>query len=301
MQDLNDLYYFVQIVEHGGFAAAGRALGMPKSRLSRRLALLEQRLDVRLIQRSTRQFQVTEPGRLYYSHCKAMLIEAEAAQAAVERLQLEPSGLIRLSCPVTLLQVHVSAMLAGFMQRYPQVRIELEATNRRVDVLAEGLDLAIRVRPPPLADSELVLRVLADRGQCLVASPELVQQRGAVTEPQQLSAWPSLGLGSSQQSFVWQLFGPGGVSVQVPHQPRLMTTDMVSLRAAAIAGLGVVQLPRLMLTEAFTEGTLVRLLPDWSPQPELIHLVFPSRRGLLPSVRALIDFLAARFAELDED
>ena len=115
MQDLNDLYYFAQVVDHGGFAPAGRAIGMPKSRLSRRIAQLEERLGVRLIQRSTRQFAVTELGRTYYEHCKAMLVEAEAAQAAIEMTRAEPCGLIRMSCPIALLHTHVGPMLADFM------------------------------------------------------------------------------------------------------------------------------------------------------------------------------------------
>src|SRR5688572_25591894 len=168
MQDLNDLYYFVQAVDHGGFTPAGRALGMPKSRLSRRIALLEERLGVRLIQRSTRQFAVTEIGRAFYEHCRAMLVEAEAAQEVVDASLAEPRGVIRLSCPIALLHVHVGAMLADFMALYPQVTLNLDATNRRLDPVGEALDLAIRVRPPPLQNSDLVMRVLADRGQCLV-------------------------------------------------------------------------------------------------------------------------------------
>ena len=195
MQDLNDLYYFVQVVDHGGFAPAGRAIGMPKSRLSRRIAQLEERLGVRLLQRSTRQFAVTELGRTYYEHCKAMLVEAEAAQAAIEMTRAEPCGLIRMSCPIALLHTHVGPMLADFMARHPQIRVELEGTNRRVDPIAEGVDVAIRVRPPPLQDSELVIRILAQRRQCLVASPALVAQRGLPAAPADLHGWPSMGLG----------------------------------------------------------------------------------------------------------
>lgn len=168
MQDLNDLFYFVQTVEHQGFAPAGRALGMPKSRLSRRLALLEERLGVRLIQRSTRHFMVTDIGLTYYERCKAMLAEAEAAQEVIDAAQVEPRGVVKLTCPIALLHTHVGGMLADFMLKYPRVVIQLEATNRRVDVLGEAVDVAIRVRPPPLEDSELVMRVLADRGQSLV-------------------------------------------------------------------------------------------------------------------------------------
>ena len=300
--DLNDLYFFVRVVDHGGFAPAGRALGMPKSRLSRRISLLEERLGVRLIHRTTRQFTVTPLGETYYRHCKAMLVEAEAAQEAVETSRSEPRGTVRLSCPVALLQSYVADMLTDFMTRYPQVNIMLDATNRRVDVVGEGIDVAIRVRPPPLEDSDLVLRVLADRGQCLLASPGLVQQQGGEpSEPGGLSGWPTLGLGGPQEEFVWHLFGPQDQPAIVPHTPRLVTTDMSALRKAAVAGAGVVQLPRMMVRPELDAGRLVPVLPKWTPRREIVHVVFPSRRGLLPAVRALIDHLADTFNALHED
>ncbi len=301
MQDLNDLYYFVQAVEHGGFAPAGRALGQPKSLLSRRIARLEDRLGVRLIQRTTRHFDLTPVGAIYFEHCKAMLVEAEAAQEAIAHLQAEPRGTLRIACPVALLQVHVSAMLNAFMRRHPQVVIVLEATNRRVDVLSEPVDIAIRVRPPLIEDSEPVMRVLADRGQCLVASPALIAAQPPLAAPGDLSGWPSLGAGSATRPHHWRLTGPDGHEITVAHQPRLVTTDMIALRNAAVAGLGVVQLPLLMVRDELLSGALVRLLPGWGPRREIIHAVFPSRRGLLPAVRLLIDHLAASFQALEEE
>ncbi|MFC6672667.1 LysR family transcriptional regulator [Marinobacterium aestuariivivens] len=301
MQDLNDLYYYVQAVDHGGFAPAGRALGVPKSKLSRRIALLEDRLGVRLIQRSTRHFKMTDVGQTYYDHCKAMLVEAESAQEAIDAIKAEPRGLIRLTCPIALLHAHVGSMLADFMVRYPHVRIHLEATNRRVDVIAEGVDVAIRVRPPPLEDSELVLRVLSDRGQCLVASPALIERQGVPAAPADLVKWPSLGLGEPQQSYSWILNGPHDARITLNHSPRFVTTDMVALRNAALAGVGVVQLPTLMVPDQLADGSLVRVLPDWFPRREIIHVVFPSRRCLLPSVRVLIDYLSEQYASFEED
>jgi DNA-binding transcriptional LysR family regulator len=300
MQDLNDLYYYVQTVDHRGFAQAGRALGVPKSKLSRRIAALEERLGVRLIQRSSRRFVVTEAGQTYYEHCKAMLVEAEAAQEAIDAMQAEPRGVVHLTCPVALLHVNVGMMLADFMVRYPRITLHLEATNRRVDVLSEAVDIAIRVRPP-LQDSDLVMRVLADRGQCLVGSPTLVRHFGFPRTPAELSSWPSLGLGTPQQIHNWVLHGPDGAQATLHHMPRLITTDMITLRNAALAGVGIVQLPVLMVRDHLAAGSLVRLVPDWTPHREIVHAVFPSRRGLLPSVRTLIDFLAQRFRLLHED
>lgn len=301
MQDLNDLYWFVQVVDHGGFAPAGRALGVPKSKLSRRVALLEERLGVRLIQRSTRRFSVTEIGQTFLAHCRAMLVEAEAAQAAIELTRSEPCGIVRMACPIGILDTHVGNMVAAFMVRQPGVEVHLDATNRRVDLIAEGVDVAIRVRPPPLQDSDLVLRVLSERSQCLVASPVLMQQFGAPAVPADLSSLPSMALGAPQGEHVWNLFGPDGARADIHHRPRLVTRGMLALRSAAVAGVGLVQLPKMMVCDQIAAGDLVQVLPGWAPRREIIHAVFPSRRGLLPSVRGLIDFLAERFAEIDED
>ena len=301
MQDLNDLYYFVQVVDHGGFAPAGRALGMPKSKLSRRIALLEERLGVRLIQRSTRRFAVTDLGQTFYTHARAMLVEAEAAEEAIRRVHAEPRGVVRMSCPTALLDASVGPMLAAFLQAHPQVELQLDATNRRVDVVGEGLDLAIRVRPPPLEDSELVLRVLAERRQCLVASPALLATHGVPTSPADLMRLPSMDLGLPQNQHLWDLHGPDGAHVAIHHQPRLVTRGMLALRDAALAGVGVVQLPRMVTGDHVARGELVQVLPGWAPRSELIHAVYPSRRGQLPAVRALLDFLVESFGSLGDD
>ena len=301
MHDLNDLYYFVQTVDHGGFAPAGRALGEPKSKLSRRIALLEERLGVRLIQRSTRHFSTTEIGNSYYAHCKAMLVEADAAQAAVDQTRSEPRGIVRLSCPVALLHAQVSVMVAGFMAEHPQVLVHLEATNRRVDLIAEGVDVAIRVRTMPIESSELMMKTLSQSGHALVASPDLVGKSGTIRVPADLNSLPSLDLGPPRQEHTWKLEGPGGVEAIVHHRPRLVSDDMLALRSAAIAGIGVVHLPLLIVSDEIRNGQLVHLLPTWAPKRYVIHAVYPSRRGLLPSVRALLDYLGARFSELRED
>lgn len=297
MQDLNDLYYFVQVVDHQGFAPAGRALGVPKSKLSRRIAMLEERLGVRLIQRSTRRFSVTEIGQQYYGHCNAMLVEAEAAQEAIDLTRSEPCGIVRVTCPITLLDANVGVMVADFMVDNPGVSVHLEATNRRVDVIGEGIDVAIRARTPPLENSDLVMRVLAERTWCLVGSPTLLAGRTLPMMPVDFSGLPSVDLGPPQPQHIWSLQGPDGASVTIPHQPRLVTDDMNALRAAAVRGVGIAQLPTMVVVDELTQGTLVKIAPDWASRSGIVHAVFPSRRGLLPSVRTLIDYLALRFEQ----
>lgn len=290
MQDLNDLYYFVQVVDHGGFAAAGRVLGVQKSKLSRRILQLEERLGVRLLNRSSRRFSVTEIGREFYDRCVAMLVEAEAAEQAIAEMRAEPRGVIRVSCPVALVSSQFGVLIARFMVENPAVEVNLESTNRRVDVIAEGLDVAIRVRFPPLEPTDLVMRRLDESTQCLVASPTLVAT--PLKSPADLQGLPSLDLGRPRRDHQWRLEGADGQTAAVPHHPRLATDDMSALRHAAIAGVGVVQLPTMMIWQDIDEGRLVHVLPEWRPRAGIIHAVFPSRRGLLPSVRAFLDFLA---------
>ncbi|MCK9509033.1 MAG: LysR family transcriptional regulator [Pigmentiphaga sp.] len=301
LPDLNELYYFAQVVEHGGFAPAERALGIPKSKLSRRVAQLEERLGVQLLLRSTRRFSVTDIGKRYYEHCRAMLTEAEAAEELIALTHTEPCGVIRMSCPVALLSARLGGMLGRFMMQYPRVVLHVDETNRRVDVVAEGLDLAIRVRPPPLQDSDLVLRTLAERRLCLVATPALLAQCGQPAGPMDLSHWPSLDMGLPQDVHRWLLQGPDGERADVRHTPRYVTQSMLALRDAALSGVGVVQLPSMFIRDDLARGTLVRVLPDWAPRPDIIHAVYASRRGQLPAVRALLDFLVEAFRALEEE
>jgi DNA-binding transcriptional LysR family regulator len=299
MQDLNDLRLFVDVVEQTGFSAAARKLGMPRSRLSRRIGLLEESLGVRLVQRSTRSFAITEIGQEFYRHCVAMVVEAEAAEEAIQRVRAEPQGVVRVSCPSSLIYFQVGEMIAHFMARYPKVAVHIESTNRPVDVIREGFDLAIRVRFPPLDDSDLVIRKLADSTQRLVASPALLEGHSSrPLTPADLGAMPSLTWGAAHGDHEWRLAGPGGATASIPHTPRLVTEDMVALRAAALAGIGVCQFPALVVRADLEAGRLVDILPEWAPRAGIIHVAFPSRRGLLPSVRTLMDFLAAEYAAL---
>lgn len=294
MQDLNDLFYFVQVVDHGGFAPAGRALGVQKSKLSRRILLLEERLGVRLLNRSSRRFSITEIGRDYYDRCAAVMVEAEAAEQVVAQVRAEPRGIIRVSCPTALLSFQFGALVARFMAENPAIEVHLEGTNRRVDVIAEGFDIAIRVRFPPLPASDLVMRQLDQSTQCLVASPALVKQ--PLPSPADLVGLPSLDLGPPHGEHIWRLLHEDGRTAAVRHVPRLVTDDMLALREAAYAGVGVVQLPMMMIWEDLTAGRLVDVSPGWRPPAGLVHATFASRRGLLPSVRTLLDFLARECA-----
>ena len=296
MQDLNDLYFFAQVVEHSGFAAAARALGMPRSRLSRRIGLLEQRLGVRLIHRSTSRFAVTEIGHAYHRHCVAMLVEAEAAQEAIDQVRAVPQGIVRVSCPTPLLHGWAGPMLARFMAENPKVELHLECTDRRVDVIHEGFDVALRVEFPPLEQSDLVMKVLAKFPSRLVASPALFERFARPLAPADLSTLPSLTGRVLRHTDEWQLEGPNGATVRGLHRPCFVVSDVLTRRLAALHGVGVVGLPMSVIGPDLREGRLVDALPGWALPTAVAYALFPSRRGLLPSVRALLDFLAAEFA-----
>lgn len=290
--DLNDLQFFAVVVEHGGYAAAERALGIPKSRLSRRITQLEADLGVRLLQRSTRKFAVTDVGQSVYRHAQSMLNEAQAAREAVERVSAEPRGVIKVGCPVALSQDVLAHLLPGFMRRYPQVRLQIQVSNRRVDVIQEGFDIALRVRTQLTDDGELVLRRFGDVREMLVASPAYLDRLGRPQHPSELAGHATLSMSDDEARQRWSLHGPNGEIERVDLQPCLMAHDFPLLLAAARDGLGIALLPEMTCADAVRRGELELVVPAWHLPMGICHAVFPTRRGLLPAVRVFIDYLA---------
>ncbi len=295
MQDLNDYFYFARVIEHGGFAQAARVVGIPKSTLSRRISLLEQRLGVRLIQRSTRRFSMTEIGQVFYQHCLSVLSEAEAAEEAIEHLSGEVRGTIRVTCPLTLLTSSITPIVSRFLKAYPFVTIHLSATNRRISVIEEGVDIALRVRFPPLDSESLVMRHLAESSLVLVGSPELLDKIGRPETPDELTSYPAMSLSKATPKYVWDLHNDDGDTVSISFTPRYMVGDMMALRQGAIDGVGIVELADYLIEDQLRDGTLERLLPAWHSPKGIIHAVFPSKSGLSPAVRSFIDFLGQEF------
>lgn len=291
MQDLNDMVLFAEVMEHRGFAAAGRMLGMPKSRLSRRVARLEEQLGVQLLERSSRRISLTPAGELFLAHCVEMRESARTAYETVAQVQKEPRGTVRLSCPVVLAQDIVARLLPRFMERYPLVRIELLALNRPVDPIDEGIDIAVRARPAIEDSTALVARTFGTTRGVLVASPELLRRQGPVRDVTDLGRLDTVA-GSAGAAATWRLTGPGGRKHAHAHSPRLVTNNHLALLAAAIDGVGAAVLPDFMCRQARNEGLLVEVLPGWSPPLGIVHAVYPARRGLVPAVRHLLDFLA---------
>src|SRR5260221_613326 len=261
MQDLNNLYFFAKVVDFGSYTAAAKALGLQTSKLSRRIAALGTELGVPLITGTTRRLPLTEAGKTFHRHCLALLDEAQAAKDAMSQILASPQGLVRISCPTGLLQGGVADALVRFLAQQPRVRIALDATNRRVDVVDEGLDIALRVRKPPLEDSDLAMRAFGPDEVILVASPELIAAHGEPQTLEDIARMPTLSMGSADERSTWRFLGVDGEPAELTHSPRLCTDDLFTLRRAALQGIGAVLVPRLLVAHDLEGGPLIRPLP----------------------------------------
>lgn len=284
--NLNDLQVFVQVVDHGGFTAASRALGLPKQTLSKRVAELERRAGVRLIHRTTRSFTVTELGQELYRHAAAMLVEAEAAENIILGRLAEPSGTVRITASVPTAQQSLATLLPRIAKAYPKIRIVLHATDGFVDIVQEGYDIAIRDHLRSLPDSGLVQRRIRTETFWLVASPDYFDDRELPGIPDDINAMD--GLFTTPNDRNWTLSNSGENAVVTP-QPRYYANEGAGLLEGAIAGLGIACLPGSMCRAAIADQALIRILPDWSAGEITTTLLMPHRRGQLPSVRVVAD------------
>ena len=293
MLDLNDVFYFVQVVEKKGISAAARALDLPKSTVSRHILALETVLGARLIQRTTRTFAVTEIGQEFYAHAVATLIEAETAENVVRQRMADPSGTIRFSCSVALAQLGVAELIPRFMTLFPRIRIVQHATNRLVDPVQEGFDVCLRAHSTPLPASTLIQRRLVDIPWHLFAGPAYLARKGTPANPDDLAAHDGVGLRQTDEAHVWSLTYEQrpDKKATVAYAPCLQSDDMGTLKVAARM-LGIVALPGYVGRKEVESGLLVRVLPEWHAGIATLSILMPSRRGLLPSVRAFIDFLS---------
>jgi len=297
MLDLNDFYYFVQVVDRGGFTAAGRTLRVPKSTLSHRIQQLERDLGVRLLNRTSRRFGMTDAGGDFYHHAVAMLREAEQAEMTIRGRLTEPTGTVRCTAGSATMQFALSDIIADFLVQYPKVNVVAHAADRTVDIVGENFDLAVRAHSDPLPDSNLVQRTLAPAPWYLFAGTEYLKARGAPRTPQDLQEHPSLFMMRTGVQPLWRLRHARQQrdEIVMPLTPRLLGDDMVGLQRAAIKGLGVVALPGYICRDAVRSGALQRVLPDWIAGDSTLTALIPYRQGLLPSVRAFLDHLTAEF------
>lgn len=253
---------------------------------------------MRLLQRSTRALKVTEVGSAFYAHCETMTQAARAAFEVAERAGERPSGRLRVSCPVGVAHIFLAPVLPCFLRAHPDVRLELDLTNRRVDVIGEGYDVALRVRST-LEDSNLVMRTFGVSDQVLAASPAFVAEHGPFPSPDTLRGAIGVGPGGAgDEKAKWNLTASDGTPVDIEYRPVMITNDVYLLMQAAVAGAGIGQLPFNLCGDAIADGRLIVLLPEYRILGHQLHAVFPSRRGLVPAVRAFIDFLGAELSDM---
>lgn len=292
MQDLNDIAFFAAVVEHKGFSAAARALNMPKSSLSRHVGRLEERLHMRLLERSTRHFRLTDAGNSYYQKARATLDALNAAEKELDQMRSGPCGIVRLAAPLAAAQYLLPRILPAFLKRYPLIKMQVVVSDRPVDLFEDKIDIAIRARTE-LGNEMVTMRKLATSRRVLVASPDFVAQHGiAGDDPKILAGLAFLSSNESATSQSYTLVGPGGERQAVSFEPRLWTTDFNLVRQAAIDGLGVAFLPFEVVRAALEDKRLVRILPGWQSEPATIHLVFATQKSLTPAGRLLVDYLA---------
>jgi DNA-binding transcriptional LysR family regulator len=295
--DLNDFFYFVQVVDRGGFTAAGRTLRIPKSTLSHRIQQLETNLGVRLLNRTSRRFGMTDAGEEFYRHAVVMVRESELAETAIRHRLNEPTGTVRCTAAVATMQFAMRDIVSDFLVRYPKVNLVAHATDQYVDIVSENYDVAIRAHSDPLPDSTLVQRALTPAPWFLFAGSAYLDANEAPQTPQDLQNHPSLFMMRTGVAPVWRLRHSSEAKdeVVVLPPPRLLSDDMIALKQAAIAGLGVVALPGYVCRDEVRSGALRRVLPTWLAGDSTITALIPYKQGLLPSVRVFMDHLAAEF------
>jgi DNA-binding transcriptional LysR family regulator len=298
--DLNDFFYFVQVVDRSGFTAAGRMLGIPKSTLSHRVQRLETELGVRLLNRTSRRFAMTDAGEEFYRHAVVMLRDAELAESAMRHRLTEPTGMVRCTAAMATMQFAMRDIVADFLLRYPKVNVVAHATDRNVDIVGENYDVAVRAHSEPLPDSTLVQRALTPAPWLLFAGSRYLDANEAPQTPEDLRNYPSLFMMRTGVAPVWRLRHSSEAKDEtvIPLTPRLLCDDMIALKQAAIAGLGIVALPFYVCREDVRSGALRPVLPAWLAGDSTITALTPYRRGLLPSVRAFIDHLSAELPKM---
>lgn len=297
LSDLDDFYCFAQVVEHGGFSAAERATDIPKSKLSRRVHNLEERLGVRLIQRNSRHFAVTDIGMNVYRHAQVMANAAQAAHDLVDHLSIQPRGLIKVSLPVSIAQNEMSRILPEFLKTYPEIKVQLLVSNRRVDLINEGIDLALRVRSNLDDDPNLVIRTFETIEQHLFASQAYLNQHGDLKQPEDLAKHYILSMADDHVDQHIVVYDEHQRQKKIKVNPTVMGSDLMLQAQLARQDCGIALLPDNIVEPYIQSGELVRVLPNWRAPHGVFHAVYPSRRGLLPAVRVFIDFLVEKLSQ----
>ena len=296
MQDLSGIAVFAAVVESGSFTAAADKLGQSKSAISKQVTRLESRLGAQLLARTTRKLSLTEVGQAFYERCQRIIAEAEEAELAVTHLQDVPRGKLRVTAPLTFGIAYLAPALPDFMKTYDELAVDIEFNDRRVDILQEGFDLAIRIGS--LEDSSLIAKRIAQSRFAVLAAPQYLEEFGTPAHPRDLEGHNCLTYSYQESPQSWRFRDPENprqeMSVRVSGS--LMTNNGNALAAAGAAGMGIQQAPTFICADHIRSGCLVPILEDYAPEPLGIYALYPPNRHLSAKVRVFIDFLVARFS-----
>ena len=295
MDRLTALNVFRHAVELGSFAAASRHLGLSPAAISKNISELEAHLAVRLLNRTTRRMSLTEAGALYYDRVVQVLDDLEDADGALGPMQQVPKGLLRVSAPMTLTLARLSSAMPAFLSRYPEISLDLRMDDRRVNIVEDGFDIAIRASNK-LEDSSLVARKLMSMPHVVCAAPSYLDRHGTPLSPGDLKDHTCIQFTLSGHADEWT-FSKADASASVPIDGRYKATSSLAVRDALVAGFGLSLIPRLYVAEDIAQGRLRTVLDDWSPVETSVYAVYPSRRHVVAKVRAFLDFLVEELGE----
>lgn len=295
MDQITALKVFRRVVELGSFAAAARECRLSPAAVSKNVSELEAHLSARLLNRTTRRMSLTEAGAQYYDRITGVLDELEAADTALSAMQQHPKGHLRVSAPLTLSLVRLSGAIPRFLERHPEVSLDLRLEDRRADIIAEGLDIAIRASDR-LEDSSLIARKLTDMPHVVCGAPSYFAQAGTPRSPEDLVRHTCIRFTLSGHADEW-VFTRGSRSARVPIDGRYAVTSSLAVRDALCAGFGLSLIPRIYVREDIEAGRLRTVLDDWSPVETAVYAVYPSRRYIVAKVRAFLDFLAEELTD----
>ncbi|GAA6134113.1 LysR family transcriptional regulator [Oceaniserpentilla sp. 4NH20-0058] len=286
--DLNEIAIFVKVVDAGSFTGAAKSLGLPKSTVSRKITQLEERLGVRLLQRTTRTLSLTDTGSAYYNQCSRIIGDVEEANIAVTEMQSKPQGLLRITAPMLFGAEVLSDLVAEFLQGNPEIQLEIVLTDQPLDLIQEGIDVAFRVGQ--LADSSLIARSLGNIKVITCASPEYLKKHGSPNHPNDLSQHTTVNWNPVNS---WEYDTPEKISIDL--KPKVKVNDVLSMRKMALNGLGIARLPAFLCADDIKAGRLKPVLCNWSYKSTPIHALYPSNRHLSVKVRSFVDFIVEEF------
>jgi len=286
---LDGMVIFVEVINAGSFTKAAENSGHSPSYISKEINKLEERLGIRLMHRTTRSISLTPEGEIYFQQCQQIIDDAEEAEASIKKSQVEPKGRLKISCPISFGLSHIRPILAKFLQENPQVDLELDLSDRKVDVVADGYDVVVRASAQ-LEDSSLISRLLLRSYGVTVASPEYLALHGTPTHPEELSQHQVFTYSYLKTSNIWQYKHANGEEIHVKLKNRVNTNSPELMVELALAGQGIIRAPKFNLGNKLETGELINLFSDFQPQEINVYLVYASRKHMAAKVRSFIDF-----------